>query len=85
MAEGFFVVMEQNTVNPEELKNSIIILALDNLATIYEYALEDTQNMPEDEIEYTQFIIGYARDLIQQMGGTLSTPHNIPRPKWKTK
>lgn len=84
MVEGFFV-MEENIVNLEDLKNSIIILALDNLASIYEYALEDAKNMPEDEIEYTKFIIGYSRDLIQQMGGTISTPHDIPRPKWKTK
>lgn len=84
MVEGFFV-MEENIVNPEDLKNSIIILALDNLASIYEYALEDAKNMPEEEIEYTKFIIGYSRDLIQQMGGTISTPHNIQRPKWKTK
>lgn len=77
--------MENNTVNPEDLKNSIIILALDNLASIYEYALEDAKNMPEDEVEYTKFIIGYSRDLIQQMGGNISGPHDIPRPKWKTK
>ena len=85
MVEGFFVVMENNTVNPEDLKNSIIILALDNLASIYEYALEDAKNMPEDEVEYILLIIGYSRDLIQQMGGNISGPHDIPRPKWKTK
>ena len=77
--------MENNTVNPEDLKNSIIILALDNLASTYEFALEDTQNMPEEEVEYLQFIIGYSRDLVQQMGGTISSHHNIQRPKWKTK
>ena len=75
----------ENTINPEDLKNSIIILALDNLASTYEFALEDTKNMPEEDVEYIQFIIGYSRDLIQQMGGTISSPHNIQRPKWKTK
>lgn len=85
MAEGLFVFMEEDVVNQEDLKNYIIIIALDNLASIYEYALEDTQNMTKEEIEYTQFIIGYSRYLIQQMGGNLSTNHNIPRPKWKIK
>lgn len=70
------------SISPEHLKNSIIILALDNLASTYEIALEDTQNMPEDEVEYLKFIIGYTKDLIQQMGGSLED-QPISRPKWK--
>lgn len=75
--------MPMESISPEDLKNSIIILALDNLASIYELALEDTQNMPEDEIEYLKFIVGYTRDLIQQMGGKIDN-QPIARPKWKT-
>lgn len=74
--------MEQ--ISPDDLKNSIVILALDNLASTYEIALEDAKNMPEDEIEYLQFIIGYSRDLIQQMGGSISSNQPISRPQWKT-
>jgi hypothetical protein len=72
------------SISPEDLKNSIIILALDNLAYTYEIALEDAKNMPEDEIDYLHFIIGYSRDLIQQLGGNLGN-QPISRPKWKTK
>lgn len=71
------------SISPEDLKNSIVILALDNLASIYEIALEDTQNMPKDEVEYLQFIIGYSRSLIQQIGESISNKP-IPRPQWKT-
>lgn len=71
------------SVSPEDLKNSIIILALDNLASTYGIALEDAKNMPKDEVEYLQFIIGYSRDLIQQMGGSIGNKP-ISRPQWKT-
>lgn len=73
--------MEEN-INPEDLKNAIIILALDNLASLYEIALEEDPNMPKEEKEYIQFIIDYCRDLIQLMGGNLGS-HNIPRPQWR--
>lgn len=74
----------EEPIDPEELKNSIIILALDNLASTYEIALEDTQDMPNEEKEYLEFLIEYSRDLIQHLGGNISNKP-ISRPKWNIK
>jgi hypothetical protein len=73
--------MEGN-INPEDLKNAIIIIALDNLASLYEYSLEENQIDPEN-IEEVNFLINYARSLITEMGGNISSPHKIQRPIWK--
>lgn len=75
---------EDTYINPDDLKNSIIILALDNLVSLYEYTLESVKDLPKEDIEYFGFIIDYSRDLMKQMGQNLDN-HITPRPEWKTK
>ena len=75
---------EDTYINPDDLKNSIIILALDNLVSLYEYTLESVKDLPKEDIEYFGFIINYSRDLMKQMGQNLDNSVT-PRPKWKTK
>ena len=72
--------MENPTI--EDIKNSIIILALDNLASLCEESLEIDENNPEEQ-DYLSFLASISRDIIKELGGY--TPHVIPRPKWKTK
>ena len=62
----------------EDIKNSIIILALENLIIDYESALEiieDTQDK-----EYIQFIIDTAKLALIESGIQINT--KISRPKW---
>lgn len=62
----------------EDIKNSIIILSLENLIIDYESALEVIEITPEDR-EYIQFIIDSAKLILTEADKPSTT---ISRPKW---
>ena len=62
----------------EDIKNSIIILALENLIIDYESALEIIENTQDKE--YIQFIIDNAKITLSEFGIQIKT--EISRPKW---
>lgn len=62
----------------EDIKNSIIILSLENLILDYESALEIIK-IPEDR-EYIQFIIDSAKIILHE---SKKPNTRISRPKWK--
>ena len=62
----------------EDIKNSIIILALNNLLIDYESALEIIENTQDKE--YIQFIIDNAKITLMGFGIQINT--EISRPKW---
>lgn len=62
----------------EDIKNSIIILSLENLIIDYESALEVIEITPEDR-EYIQFIIDSAKLILNEANKPSTT---ISRPKW---
>lgn len=68
--------------NQEDIKNSIIILALDNLIKDCEYSLEENINNPENE--YIQFISDSSKIILKEYSEKLNKePKVISRPKWK--
>lgn len=62
----------------EDIKNSIIILALENLIIDYESALEIIENTQDKE--YIQFIIDNAKIALIESNVQINT--EISRPKW---
>lgn len=68
----------------EDIKNSIIILALNNLLIDYESALEITKNNQNSEVEpeYIQFIIDTAKLVLMEFDSKLDSDHTISRPIW---
>jgi hypothetical protein len=66
----------------EDIKKSIIILALDLFASAYEDALENGKILPGD-IEEANLYIEVSRNLIQEIGKELDDSPKIKRPKWK--
>lgn len=63
----------------EDLKNSIIILALDNLISSYLIALEDSETTQNsDDVETMQNIIQGASEILEEYQQKLTTP----RPQW---
>ena len=62
----------------EDIKNSIIILALENLIIDYESALEIIENTQDRE--YIQFIIDNAKIALIESNVQINT--EISRPKW---
>lgn len=62
----------------EDIKNSIIILALENLIIDYESALEIIENTQDKE--YIQFIIDNAKIALIESNIQINT--EISRPKW---
>ena len=68
----------------EDIKNSIIILALNNLLIDYESALEITRNNQNSEVEpeYIQFIIDTAKLILMEFEGKFDSDHTISRPIW---
>ena len=62
----------------EDIKNSIIILALENLIIDYESALEIIENTQDKE--YIQFIIDNAKIALIESNVKINT--EISRPKW---
>ena len=73
---SFFVY----TPMDEDIKNSILILALENLILDYESALEIIEN--SEDKEYIQFIIYSAKILLS---GFVKPSTQISRPKWNQK
>lgn len=71
---GFFRIIYMD----EDIKNSIIILSLENLIIDYESALEVIEITPEDR-EYIQFIIDSAKLILTEADKPSTT---ISRPKW---
>lgn len=61
----------------EDIKNSIIILSLNNLIIDYSTALEIIENTQDKE--YIQFIVDSAKIILSQMEKPDTT---ISRPKW---
>lgn len=68
----------------EDIKNSIIILALNNLLIDYESALEITKNNQNSEVEpeYIQFIIDTAKLVLMEFDSKLDSDNTISRPIW---
>jgi hypothetical protein len=68
----------------EDIKNSIIILALNNLLIDYESALEITRNNQNSEVEpeYIQFIIDTAKLVLMEFEDKFDSDHTISRPIW---
>ena len=64
----------------EDIKNSILILALNNLIEDIDYSLEEE---PEYNTEYYIFIRQSAEILLNEFGNKLSDKEPVtPRPKW---
>lgn len=70
---GIFVIMEN------DLKKSILILALSNLIDTYNILLEDKE-YPEKDKEYLSYIIEKAGELLISYNPNLETP----RPTWES-
>lgn len=64
----------------ENIKNSIVILALDNLILDYESALEIIEDSQDKQ--YIQFIVDSAKLILGEMGNEVNIDTKISRPKW---
>lgn len=62
----------------EDIKNSVIILALDNLISSFSIALESKEITPEDK-EFMEFSIESARIILQEFNDKLQ-PNQ--KPQW---
>ena len=64
----------------DDIKKSIIIIALDNLIGECNDSLEEAD---EDQKEYLQFIIDSSKLILQEIGLEVQIPTTIKRPSWK--
>ena len=64
----------------DDIKKSIIIIALDNLIGECNDSLEEAD---EDQKEYLQFIIDSSKLILQEIGLEVQILTTIKRPSWK--